>query len=368
MRVLVVGAGFFGLTVAERISSQLGVGVDVIDRREHIGGNAHSEIEPVSGIEVHRYGIHIFHTSNQKVWDYVKQFTDFNSYKHHVRTVHRGEVFPMPISLATINQFYRSSMSPNEARNLVSRQTEGIQNPINLEEKAIASVGRDLYEAFIKGYTEKQWGTDPRMLPPETIARLPVRFNMDTRYFNDAFEGQPLEGYNRWHYKMVDNPLIKVFLGTDYFYHRDKFDDYKITIFTGPIDEFFEYRFGELGWRTLDFKTKLLRTDDFQGCSQLNYADSDVPWTRVLEFKHLHPEREHKAGYTVITKEFPRKATKEDEVYYPINSPADRERLLLYRAEARKVKGVFWGGGWARTSISTCTWRLGARLLCLKIS
>ncbi len=216
--LLIVGSGFFGLTIADRCARELDLKVQVIDRRDHIGGNAYSEIDPETGIEVHRYGAHLFHTSNKRVWDYVNQFTDFTPYVHHVYTNYLGEVFPMPINLGTINQFQRAAYTPEEARAWVVEQASMLEGePTNLEEKAISLIGKPLYEAFIKGYTAKQWQTDPRELAAEIISRLPVRYTYDNRYFSDTYEGLPVDGYTAWLEKMADHPNITVTLETDFF-------------------------------------------------------------------------------------------------------------------------------------------------------
>ena len=216
--LLVVGAGFFGLTVARRCAEDLGLQVTVLDRRPHIGGNAYSEVDPQTGIEVHVYGAHLFHTSNQRVWEYVNRFTAFTGYQHRVYTTHLGEVFPLPINLGTINQFFRSARTPAEARALVAEQAAEVSTGTarNFEEKAISLIGRPLYEAFVRGYTAKQWQTDPRELPPGVIARLPVRYSYDNRYFSDTYEGLPRDGYTAWLRRMADHPRIDVHLRTDF--------------------------------------------------------------------------------------------------------------------------------------------------------
>jgi len=348
--LLVVGAGFFGLTVAERAANELGLRVLVIDRRDHIGGNAYSEIEPTTGIETHRYGAHLFHTSNERVWEYVTRFTAFTSYVHRVYTTHRGEVFPMPINLGTINQFFRAAYGPSEARRLVAEQAAELETgrASNLEEKAISLIGRPLYEAFIKGYTAKQWQTDPRELPASVISRLPVRFTYDNRYFSDTHEGLPVDGYTRWLERMADHDRIEVRLGTDFLVpghplHRDAVVGRLPVVYTGPVDAYFDEP-GTLGWRTLDFEQEVLDVGDFQGTSVMNYADEDVPYTRILEFRHFHPERDYQRDATVIVREFSRFAGVGDEPYYPVNTPADRDRLAEYRHRVDGEHRVGFGG------------------------
>ena len=350
MDLLVVGSGFFGLTIAERAASA-GKKVVVIDRRSHIGGNAYSEAEPETGIEVHRYGAHLFHTSNETVWEYVNRFTTFTTYEHKVYSNFQGEVFPLPINLGTINQFFRAAYGPDEARALIAEQAGEFdtKSAQNLEEKGISLIGRPLYEAFIRDYTSKQWQTPTTELPAEVISRLPVRYTYDNRYFNDTHEGLPTEGYTAWLEKMADHPNIEVRLNTDFFDESQPLNKRDIVgtvpvVYTGPVDRYFDYAEGELGWRTLDFEQEVLPTGDFQGTSVMNYAGSDVPYTRIHEFRHFHPERDYPSDKTVIMREFSRFAKREDEPYYPVNTPEDRERLLKYRELTDSEDRVLFGG------------------------
>jgi UDP-galactopyranose mutase len=344
--LVVVGSGFFGLTVAERIAEQHGRRVLVLERRDHLGGNAFSEPDPDTGIEVHRYGAHLFHTSNERVWEYVNRFSTFSDYVHHVYTVHEGVVYPMPINLGTINQFFAAALSPGEARALVTQQAGEVdtREARNLEEKAISLVGRPLYEAFIRGYTAKQWQTDPTELPPGIISRLPVRYTYDNRYFSDTYEGLPSDGYTALLERMADHPRIDVQLKADFFDVRDEVVGDNPVVYTGALDRYFDYREGRLGWRTLDFEREVVEVGDFQGTPVMNYADEAVPYTRIHEFRHFHPDRDYPQDRTVIMREFSRAAQDDDEPYYPINTPADREMLLRYRELAAKEAGVVFGG------------------------
>ncbi len=348
--LLVVGSGFFGLTVAERMAEEHGLRVTVIDRRDHIGGNAYSERDPQTGIEVHRYGAHLFHTSNERVWEYVNRFSAFTSYVHRVYAKHRGEVFPLPINLGTINQFFRAAHGPEEARALVVQQSAELGDavPQHLEEKAISLIGRPLYEAFIRDYTAKQWQTDPKELPADVISRLPVRYSYDNRYFNDTHEGLPVDGYTALLERMADHPRITVRLETDFFADADLGKAAAVgslpIVYTGPVDEYFGSSLGSLAWRTLDFEREVLPVGDFQGTSVMNYSDLDVPYTRIHEFKHFHPERRSPDDATVIMREYSRFAEGSDEPYYPVNRPADRERLLGYRDLMQDERDVFFGG------------------------
>ncbi|PZR54430.1 UDP-galactopyranose mutase [Xylanimonas oleitrophica] len=349
--LVVVGSGFFGLTVAERIAEEHGRKVLVIDRRSHIGGNAYSEAEPTTGIEVHRYGAHLFHTSNERVWEYVNRFTQFTSYVHRVYTTHKGEVFPMPINLGTINQFFRAAYGPDAARELIKEQAAelGGKKPENLDEQGVNLIGRPLYEAFIRNYTAKQWQTDPTELPASIISRLPVRYTYDNRYFNDKYEGLPVDGYTAWIERMADHKNIEVRLGVDFFDESQPVSKNNVVgnvpvVYTGPVDRYFDYAEGDLSWRTIDLEEEVLPVGDFQGTSVMNYADADVPYTRIHEFRHFHPERDYPTDKTVIMREYSRFAEHGDEPYYPINTAEDRARLLRYRDLAANEKDVLFGG------------------------
>jgi UDP-galactopyranose mutase len=345
--LVVVGSGFFGLTVAERCASDLGLRVLVIERRDHIGGNAYSEPEPQTGIEIHRYGAHLFHTSNARVWEYANRFTSFTGYQHRVFSVYKGRVYPLPINLGTMCEFFGTVLSPDQARALVAGQSAEVQpgTATNLERKAISLIGRPLYEAFFRGYTFKQWQTDPAELPPEVITRLPVRYTFDNRYFSDTFEGLPTDGYTAWLERMVDHPNIEVRLRTDFSALRADLAGNVPVVYTGPLDAYFDYAEGDLGWRTLDFDLEVVGTGDFQGTPVMNYADEDVPFTRIHEFRHFHPERDwYPEDRTVIMREYSRLAGREDEPYYPINAAPDRSRLLAYRQLADREPGVLFGG------------------------
>lgn len=344
--LVVVGSGFFGLTIAEQAASTLGRRVLVLEKRRHLGGNAYSEFEPETGIEIHRYGSHLFHTSNERVWEYACRFTAFNEYQHRVYTIHQGRVFPMPINLGTITSFYGRAMSPDEARALVRSEAAelGEQEPANLEEKAISLIGRPLYDAFIRGYTSKQWQTSPAELPPGIITRLPVRYTYDNRYFADRWEGLPLDGYTAWLTRMADHPLIDVALDVDFFDVRERIRTDQAVVYTGPIDQYFDYSAGMLNWRTLDFDVSVVDTLDFQGTSVMNYADADIPYTRIHEFAHLHPERARRNARTVIMHEYSRHAQRDDQPYYPVNLGADRRALEAYRDLARQERFTIFGG------------------------
>jgi UDP-galactopyranose mutase len=345
--LVIVGSGFFGLTIAERCATDLGLRVLILERRRHIGGNAYSEAEPQTGIEVHRYGAHLFHTSNARVWEYVNRFTAFTGYQHRVFSIYKGRVYPLPINLGTICEYFGAAMSPEQARQLVAEQSAEVDSDqaANLEQKAISLIGRPLYEAFIRGYTYKQWQTDPAELPAEIITRLPVRYTFNNRYFSDTYEGLPVDGYTAWLERMADHPNIEVRLDTDFFSMRAELTGNVPLVYTGPLDEYFGYAAGDLGWRTLDFDMEVLSVGDYQGTPVMNYADADVPYTRIHEFRHFHPERDwYPKDKTVIMREYSRFAGRGDEPYYPINTAQDRERLLAYREMAGREPGVLFGG------------------------
>ncbi|MFT4286871.1 UDP-galactopyranose mutase [Nocardioides sp.] len=349
--LLVVGSGFFGLTVAERVATELGKRVLILERRSHLGGNAYSEREPETGIEVHKYGAHLFHTSNERVWEYVNRFTTFTDYRHRVFGKYQGQVYSLPMNLGLINQFFGKSHTPEEARALIAEQSSEIrtEDATNLEEKAISLIGRPLYEAFIKGYTAKQWQTDPTKLSADIITRLPVRYTFDNRWFNDKYEGLPTDGYTAWLQRMADHPNIEVRLDVDFLRPGDwgSADDYKgkvPIVYTGPVDEYFGNAEGRLSWRTVDLEASVEEVEDFQGTGVVNYNDQEVPYTRIIEFKHFHPERTHLPGKTVVVHEYSRFAQEGDEPYYPVNTAEDRAKLLKYRELAKREPMVLFGG------------------------
>lgn len=344
--IVVVGCGFYGATIAERAATELGLSVLVLERRDHIGGNAFSETDRETGIEVHRYGPHLFHTSNEAVWRYLQRFTAFTDYRHAVFAKHRGAIYPMPINLDTMCRFFGRAMSPDEARRLLAGQIGELNgaSPGNLEEKAISLFGRPLYDAFVRDYTWKQWQTDPRHLPAHVIARLPLRFTFENRYFTDKYQGLPVNGYAAMFRKMLGDRRIELRLGTDYLALRDRLPTGVPVIYSGPIDRYFAGSEGWLRWRTVDFEKQILDTADAQGCAVLNYCDRDVPFTRSVEYRHFYPERRYDPQRTVVVREFPREAQMKDEPFYPVESPRDREIYARYRAMGQKVPDVIFAG------------------------
>jgi UDP-galactopyranose mutase len=342
---LVVGAGLFGSVMAERLANDAGARVLVIDKRGHIGGNCHSQRDPDTGIEFHTYGTHIFHTSSREVWEYVGRFTEFNGYHHQVLATHRGTVYQLPVNLATINAFYGLQLNPAEARAFLSKEIEKeeVASPRNLEEKAVSLIGRPLYEAFIRGYTVKQWGRDPRELPPDIFSRLPVRYNYDSNYFvGGRWQGIPLEGYTRMFERLLDSPRIDVRLDCDYFRNRDEFGNVRRTIYSGPLDRFFDFIHGRLEWRSNGYRLDTVPVEDFQGTSVMNYVDAEIAFTRIHEPRHLHPERCYRQDCSLLFYETPMEGN--DEPYYPVNTPDSHRIFEKYLALAGAEKNVIIGG------------------------
>ncbi len=352
--LVVVGAGLFGLTVAQQAVEKAGATVKIIDVRNHIGGNAYSYIDKETGAEIHQYGAHLFHTSNRRVWDYVNRFTSFTNYVHRVYATHDGEVYPLPINLGTINQFFHAHYTPDEARALINEQAGELagHDPENLNDKGISLIGRPLYEAFIKNYTAKQWQTDPNELPASIINRLPVRFTYDNRYFKDTWEGLPTDGYTAWFERMIDDPHITVALNTDFFDSSQPFSKAALreagvpVVYTGPVDRYFDYQLGELKWRTVDFTEVRYDEADHFGCPVMNFSDADVPYTRAIEFKNFNPERRDKQNphKTVVWEEYSRFAERGDEPYYPVNTHADAQLYAEYEKLAAQEPHTVFGG------------------------
>lgn len=348
MKIFIIGAGLWSSVMAERITAICKIPVTIFERRSHSGGNCHSSFDKKSGIEYHNYGTHIFHTSIKEVWEYITQFSKFTPYRHKVLTVNEGQVYAMPINLGTINQFYGTTFTPVEAHSFIQSevQRDTVACPANLEEKAISLIGRPLYEAFIKGYTYKQWEHDPCDLPPDIITRLPVRYNYNIDYFNDYWQGMPLYGYCTLFKSLLANPLITIEYNKDFKNISTQIPDESIIIYTGLPDELYNYKFGELEWRSLYFDFEMLQIKDYQGTSVMNYADTTVPYTRIHEFKHLHPERilPFASELTIICREFSRSWHRGEDAYYPINDKRNNEIYTRYQQEAEKSLNLILGG------------------------
>lgn len=333
---LVVGGGLFGAVFA-RCAAQAGRRVLVIDKRDHIAGNCYSE--QMAGIEVHRYGPHIFHTDNSRVWKFVNRFASFNNYVHHGRVRFEGRTYSFPINLMTLAQLW-DVQTPAEAQRKLSEVRVPCQRPRNLRDWILSQVGEQLYEIFVRGYTEKQWGRDPAELPPSIIRRIPIRQTYDDRYFSDRYQGVPIGGYTRMFENMLDHDHIEVVLGIDYFKYRGELEQVaERTLYTGKIDEYFDYRFGELEYRSLRFEHEVL-PGDFQGTAIINHTAADVPYTRITEHKHFEFQTSDR---TVITREFPAACDRRQVPYYPIRDAANTALYDRYRGEARS-RGLLLGG------------------------
>jgi UDP-galactopyranose mutase len=344
--IVVVGAGLFGLTIAQQVAERSSCHVVVVEQRSHMGGNSYSYDDDDTGIEVHPYGTHVFHTDSEKIWNYIQRFGKFNDYRHRVRTVANGRVFGLPINLGTICAFFDRVLTPNEARALLASQgaTANGREGENLEQRAISLVGRPLYDALIRGYTTKQWGDDPKNLPAETIGRLPVRYSFNDEYFSDAYQGLPVAGYDTLTRTMAAHPQIDVALATDFHQIEHLVPKAKPIVYSAPIDRYFGYRCGRLAWRTIDLDIQNREVADAQGTAVLNFADPNVPWTRIHEFRHLHPERRPTTDRTIIAYEYSRPASTVSEAYYPVNSPTDRTTIRAYRDLAHTKECVIFGG------------------------
>ncbi len=342
---LIVGSGFYGSVLAERIANILNKNVLILEKRNHIGGNCYSEKDSRTGIEYHKYGSHIFHTSNENVWKYINNFTQFNNYRHQVLSVFKNKTYQMPFNLETINSFYNKNFNPTEAefflKNIISK--DKFDKPKNLEEKAISQIGKKLYEAFIKNYTTKQWGISPKNLPSSIFNRLPIRFNYNEDYFNHCkYQGIPIDGYTNIFKNLLDNKKIKILKDCDYFKVKNKINVKYLTIYTGPIDKYFNFKFGKLDWRSVKFEKKIINQHDYQGTSVINYPELKYKFTRIHEPKHLHPERKIKKNLSLIIKEYSLIDLKNP--YYPINNIRNKEILLKYKKQQKKEKNVIFGG------------------------
>ncbi|MCZ0703550.1 UDP-galactopyranose mutase [Natronobacillus azotifigens] len=336
---LIVGAGLFGSVFAYE-ANKLGKKCLVIDKRDHIGGNVYTE--NVEGIHVHKYGAHIFHTNNKQIWDYINQFAEFNRYTNSPVANYKGEIYNLPFNMNTFNKLW-NVITPEQAKQKIEEQRKAanIAKPTNLEEQAISLVGTDIYEKLIKGYTEKQWGRPATELPAFIIKRLPVRFTYDNNYFNDKYQGIPIGGYTAIIEKMLSD--IDVRLNVDFFQEKETFEALADkVIFTGMIDQYYDYQFGVLDYRSLHFETRVVdNTDNFQGSAVVNYTDSETPYTRIIEHKHFEFGKQDK---TIITEEYPKEWKPGLEPYYPINDEKNNTTYKKYKALAEKETDVIFGG------------------------
>ncbi len=340
-KYLIIGAGFSGSVLAHQLATQLDCQVDIWDERDHIGGNCHTSRDEKTGIMVHRYGPHIFNTDKKEIWDFVNRFVEFRPYVHRVKAMHKGNVYSLPVNLHTINQLFGKTYTPETAKALLdSLADKTIAEPQNFEEQALRFIGKELYEAFFYGYTKKQWGCEPSELPASILKRIPVRFNYDDNYHNNLYTGIPVEGYTALMEKLLQHPHISVSLQTK-FDSSSNMAGYDHVFYTGPIDAYFNYQHGRLGYRTVQFETHYAE-GDYQGLTQMNFCDEDIPYTRITEHKHFANWEEHKD--TIYFKEFSKETGEHDIPYYPKRLEADKQILLKYRDEAHLKEGISFLG------------------------
>ena len=332
---LIIGSGLFG-SVCARELTDAGFKCLVIDKRNHVGGNVYTE--NIKGINVHKYGPHIFHTSNKKIWDYVNKFIEFNHFSYRPRVNFNNKIYSFPINMMTLYQLWGVT-NPKEALEKINKVKINIKNPSNLEEYILSKVGKEIYETFIKGYTKKQWEKDPKDLPVSIIKRIPIRLTFDDNYYFDKYQGIPIGGYT----KLINNLLKEIEVKTSIVYFKNKAELDLVSrkvIFTGKIDEYFNYKFGELEYRGLNFEQEILDIDNFQGVAGMNYTSEKVPFTRIIEHKHFEFGKQK---HTIITKEYPKRASKNDIPYYPINNKANNKRYSKYKKLAEKTNVIFGG-------------------------
>ena len=341
-RLLIVGAGFSGAVLAHRLSELItDYSIDIWEEKSHIAGNCFTQRDDETGIMVHRYGPHIFNTDKKEIWDFVNGFIQLQPFAHKVKAIYNGHVYSLPVNLHTINQFFNKTFSPEEAKIfLESRADKNIGEPKNFEEQALKFIGHDLYKAFFYGYTKKQWGCEPSELPSSILKRLPVRFNYDDNYYNNPFVGIPIEGYTVFVEKLLNKKNINLHLNRKFFPGAD-YSSYSHIFFTGPLDAFFNYKFGRLGYRTVTFEP-FYANGDYQGTAVMNYCDESVTYTRITEHKHFAPWEHHEK--TICFKEFSKETTETDIPFYPKRLAADKELLTQYRTEAEKLQNVSFLG------------------------
>lgn len=339
MNFAIVGAGFTGAVLAQEFA-KAGHKIDVFESRNHVAGNCYSERDEKSGVMLHQYGPHIFHTDNEAVWNYINQFAVFMPYVNRVKTTSQGRVFSLPINLHTINQYFNKTLNPSEAKAFIqSIAVNTIEEPQSFEEQALKFVGKDLYEAFLKGYSIKQWGISPTELPASILKRLPIRFNYEDNYYNHKYQGMPREGYTPIIEKLLSHDRIKTHLNISF--KAEKTKEYDHVFYTGPIDAFFNYEDGRLGYRTLDFVREEY-DGDYQGCAVMNYGDQNIPYTRISEHKHFAPWETHQQ--TVIHKEYSRECNEDDIPYYPIRLVTEKVMLNIYIKKAKLLTNVSFLG------------------------
>ena len=338
-KIAVVGAGFSGAVIGYQLA-HAGYKVDVFEARNHIGGNCYSERDSETGVMIHKYGPHIFHTDDEQVWRFVNQFADFVPYSNRIKAITGGRIYSLPINLLTINQFFNTVLSPKEAEDFIRKKSNKcIINAKTFQEKALKCIGKELYEAFFKGYTTKHWGVSPDLLPSSVFNRLPVRFDYRDDYFEDKFQGMPQNGYSEIFTKLIDHPDITLYLRQQY--KQEYNSNYYHIFYSGPLDAYFNYELGRLGYRTLDFEINRAE-GDYQGCMAINYCDYDVPYTRIIEHKHLAPWERHEK--TVYVREYSRFCEDGDIPYYPIRLAEEEVLLERYVAKAFSEKVITFVG------------------------
>ncbi len=338
---LIIGSGFSGCVLANQLVKQLDCTIDIWDERCHIGGNCHTERDAETNVMVHQYGPHIFNTDKKEIWDYVNSFVEFRPYVHQVKAKSGDKVYSLPVNLHTINQFFNKTFTPDEAKVFLETLADKtITDPQNFEEQALRFIGKELYQAFFYGYTKKQWGCEPTELPASILKRIPVRFNYDDNYHNNIYTGIPVEGYTAVMEKMINHPKIKVTLNKKYSSEIST-SQYSHIFYTGSIDAFFNYEFGRLGYRTVVFE-KGYANGDFQGTTQMNYCDVDVPQTRITEHKHFTPWEQH--DKTIYFTEYSKETSKDDVPFYPKRLAADINLLKKYRKKAEEQQQVSFLG------------------------
>ncbi|WP_308389697.1 UDP-galactopyranose mutase [Acidithiobacillus sp. AMEEHan] len=337
--IVCVGAGFSGSVIARELAER-GMRVLVVDARPHVAGNCFTQRDSETNIMIHVYGPHIFHTNSDKVWNYINQFDEIIPFVNRVKAHARGKVYSLPINLLTINQLFGKQLSPREAEDFIKHKADlSISNPETFEQQALSFVGREIYETFFRGYTRKQWGIEPQKLPASILRRLPVRFNYDDNYYSCKYQGMPKNGYTFIIERILDHPNISVQLST--VFTRDSAKNFEHIFYSGPIDSWFGYSEGHLGYRTLDFE-RIQEDGDFQGNAVINYCDEDVPWTRIVEHKHFTPWENHEK--TIVYREYSRLCGPSDSPYYPIRLVDDKQQLEKYLQMARQEHGVTFVG------------------------
>ncbi len=340
-RFLIIGSGFSGAVLAHELAKISDCYIDVWEERDHIAGNCHTSRDEETGVMVHRYGPHIFNTDKKEIWDFVNTFSEFRPYVHRVKAMHHGKVYSLPINLTTLNQFFNKTFTPQSAKEfLETLGNKSLTVPQNFEEQALRYIGKDLYHGFFYGYTKKQWGCEPSELPKSILKRIPVRFNYDDNYHNNIFTGIPIEGYTDLIEKLLTHPRINVHLNMK-FHGSDNIEQFDHIFYTGPLDAFFNHEFGRLGYRTVTFESSI-HDGDYQGVTQMNFCDEDVPFTRIAEHKHFAPWEQHEK--TIVFKEYSKETGEFDIPYYPKRLNKDKVILSQYRNKAETLSNISFLG------------------------